>query len=412
MKRIIPWSSLDYVAQHGTPTHTHVMMTLLRLTSPVTYRIEATQDEIATAANLSKETIKRSLRWLSEHHIISSARVKGSRPLVYKVHNRPLHDPRSDVFQRRVMGDPVETSRDPFHLCPDQGFSESLALIVHSEGSVLGNRSNKGKGTTSPYLCPADVYDVHNDRSGTVPDVILGADPDAEPREDTPAKKPKARRPVPPTTEVLDHWNLTARRTGSTPVTGSHDLMIFRTQTKRLLKAGLSVAALRAMINEFFRLDRHREAQAPHLLFFSKDVQRRLLAAVNDTSAQVSDIVLGWVGRGFVRQEDLPWDEGFDQQFQNLVLRRALSLAYRYPEVVADIARTAQGDPDLAKALLSRANEALEAALTGMRDNLPQMCDALASQGVTLPAPLRGRGEVRPEASTLHEAVMVACAYV
>lgn len=391
MKRIIPWDSLDYIARHGTPTHTHVLLALLRCTSPITGKIRVTLDELSESANLSRKTIQRSISWLEERGAISSERLSGHSGKVYIVHHRVVtHDHPDWSPTTRVNPS-------------DLGFCDPSPVIVPLEYGSSTHMYENDRGTTSLYHSPA-VYNVHND-DGTFDPMILGADIDTPPSPEVPRKKTKA---VSPTQDILDYWNFTARRVGATPVTKQQDRIIFLAQAKRTLAGGVTPFGMKSMIADFFQRDSHRDHRAPHLVFFSKDIQRTLMSGRH---VDIDDVVLGWVASGFTDYKTLPWSEEFCNDFQNVVLRRGLSVVYRYPDLVASIARAARGDIVLARTLITDAATLLDEGLNGQAKESDRICAKFASTGVTLPPDLAKGKPSRTEASSLQEAVLVARTY-
>lgn len=391
MKRPIPWDSLDYIAQNGTPTHTHVLMTLLRCTSPITGKIKVTLDELADAANLSRKTIQRSTSWLEEHGLVASKRLGQYAGKMYTVHHRVVTDD-------QYTATPVTS-----HMASDQGFSDLLASVVPLEYGSSTHIHENDRGTTSLYHAPS-VYNVHNS-DGTFGDMILGADIDRSPSPEVPPKKSKA---VSPTLDVLDYWNFIARRVGAVPVSKQQDRIIFLTQVKRILAGGVTPFGIKSMIADFFQRDSHREHRAPHMVFFSKDVQRTFMSG---RDIHVDDDVLSWVASGFVESTSVPWSDDFCREFQNMVLRRGLSVVYRYPDLVASIARVASGDIALAKRLVSDAATLLDEGLAGRCIESDRICANFTSLGVILPTDLASGSPSRTEASSLQEAVLVARTY-
>jgi DNA-binding transcriptional ArsR family regulator len=401
LKPSVPWDSLAHIARHGAPTHTHVLMTLLRSTSPITGKIKVTLDELADAANVSRKTVQRSLAWLSEHGIVSSSRLSGYDGKVYTVHNvRSLGAAPRVVTHDHPDWSPVTT------LMPsDLGLCDPSPIVVPLHHEEVQVRTRDSRGTTSLYYTP-EVYEVHSVNSDTVDPMILGADPDA-PAVSAPVRTrpPKAKKPVAPSIDLLQYWNFLARRYSARPVTEVTDHRIFQSQVKRLLAKGLTAFSLRTMMSDFFQIDRHREHRTPHLVFFSTDVQRSLLPMT--LAIDIDDPVLGWMASGFSDRAALSWSEEFCDSFQNVALRRGLSLMYRYPEVLASIAVVSDGDIDVARSLITDAQSLLDARLNNDSDAVSDLSTTLATSGVTLPADLTsGRRSLRDEAASLQAAVL------
>lgn len=394
MKRSVPWASLEYITRHGTPTHTHVLMTLVRCTSPVTGKIKVTLDELAEAANLSRKTIQRSISWLEEHQIVVSKRLSGYSGKMYVIHPRVVTHDHPDWS-------PVTT------LMPaDLGLCDPPASVVPLLHESSGNGSKDSRGTTSLYYTPS-VYKVNKAEDDTFSPVILGADPDTPPE---PAKRSRRdKKPPAPSVDLLQYWNFIARRYGVRPLVAHTDCRIFQRHVNRLLAAGLTPFAMKSMISDFFQLDRNREHRTPHFVFFSAEVQRSLVPMTR--AVAVSDPVLGWMASGFTDTGTLPWSEEFCGAFQNVALRRGLSLMYRYPEVLASIALVADGDIERAKELITEASALLAARLSGAAEECRQHSAILNDNGVILPPDLAtGRRSLREEAASLQEAILASCA--
>lgn len=287
----------------------------------------------------------------------------------------------------------------------DLGKCDPLTSIVPLEYGSNGNYHEKDRGTTSLYPSPA-VNNVHNEESGTFDPVILGSDPTSPVRDESPRTKKKA---ISPAVDILEFWNLTARRLGATPVINQKDRIIFLTQAKRLIAGGLTGFSLKSMISDFFQRDSHREHRTPHLVFFSKDIQRTLMSG---RDVVVDDEVMGWVAGGFGHGDKLPWSEEFCHAFQSIVLRRGLAVVYRYPELVTSIARAADGNIDTAKTLVTQAAALVDAHLNGSIEESARISATLTGGGVILPPDLAAGRMSRQEASTLQEAVLVARTYV
>lgn len=227
--------------------------------------------------------------------------------------------------------------------------------------------------------------------------LILGADPE------TPKETKVHNKPLNEVQQVFDHFNLVARRVGAAPVAGANDASAFKAQVKRSLNRGLSVRDITGMIDGFFQFDRNREHRSPWKLFWSSDVQRKMLAVGGIVKS--SDPVMNWISNDFCRTEDLPWSDLFDDSFRSLVHRTGMSVAYRYPDLLANIARISAGDTALAEQMLLCASSLIDHCLHGEDDK--SLRETLTVSGVEVPKDLKPK-KVRRESMTLREAVLTA----
>lgn len=240
----------------------------------------------------------------------------------------------------------------------------------------------EGKGTNVPLPSPEGGARL-----------ILGADPE----EENEMNKVIVNKPL----QVFDYFNFVARKYGAVPVTDTKDRVAFLSQVKRSIQRGMNVRDIMRMIDAFFQFDRHREHRSPWKVFFTNEVQRTLMAVGGGVES--NDPILDWISNDFQRTEELPWDESFDAIFQRLVHHSGMSVAYRYPDVLASIAKISSGDDVLAESLLTCAASLIDQYLNGEEDKVlrGRICDA----GVLLPKDLKPN-KVRREAMTLREAVL------
>lgn len=225
--------------------------------------------------------------------------------------------------------------------------------------------------------------------------MILGADPHHE--QDTNHRKPNQAQ------QVFDYFNFVARKNGANPVTDVKDRVAFLSHAKRSINHGTTVANLMEMTNRFFQFDRNREHRAPWKLFWTKDTQTKLMSENEDQT--IGDPVLNWIGNDFCRTGDLPWSDIFDEEFRTMVHHTGMSVAYRYPDLLANIARISSGNTALAERMLVFAASLIEQCLHGNDDR--ELRSVLTDSGVTLPNDLKPK-RVRREAMTLREAVIIA----
>lgn len=225
--------------------------------------------------------------------------------------------------------------------------------------------------------------------------MILGAD-ETEEQELVPKLNPVLR--------VFDHFNFAARKAGGFPVTNMQDRKIFMSNIKRMLSSGHTHRSLSGMVDQFFQFDRNRENRYAWKVFCTKEEQRRLSSTASHI--QITDSVLAWVAQDFVREGSLPWEEAFDMVFRSLVHRRGMSVAYRYPDLLASIALVSSGDSESAEQLLLSATSLIDSYLNGVdKSHTSAYRTVLSTAGVPIPNDLT-HSNIRKEAMTLQEAVL------
>ena len=384
----MPIWAFDLISRRGTPTHTHILMTILRLT-PLTGPKPLTVSDIAQSSGMSPETVKRSLRWLESAGITASTRLSGNRGKHIVVRFRaPKRGVTSDptLPQGGVTHDPSGGSPMTPPRAPEQGKS-------HSRDSIRDVVQREMSKDIS--LCGLRPF-----YEGEEFMPIFGADPDdTRDWDETPALEKLSHD----TTDVLQHFNFVARQVGATPV-AVKDRPAFRIQIKRLLKNGVTPADLQRMIEKFFTFSRNVESSTPWKYFCTNSVQASLLASTTEIVA-ISPI-LGWIADEFEYTDVLPWDEEINSRIRKLIWRRAMDLAYTYPELLADIvvipAYDASAQPD--------GTEHLSMLLLCASTLLSEPGDAsaveyLTAHGVNVPSELMERGTLRKPTASLRQAV-------
>lgn len=274
-------------------------------------------------------------------------------------------------------------------------------------GSQIGypgsQHSHTGQGFP-PYREIEILVDPIKERGTYVPlsspeegrPVILGADPERE----EPSKKKAAPNE---TQKVFDHFNFMARKMGANPVVDVKDVSAFKAHTKRSLGRGLTAKDLTSMIDAFFQFDRNRNHRSPWKVFWTANVQRTLMA--EGGSVRTDDPIMDWISNDFSRTGHLPWEPSFDDDFRTLVHLTGMSVAYRYPDLLANIARISAGDTALAEKMLFCAASLIDQCLHGEDDRT--LRETLSCSGVQLPKDLNPK-KVRKESMTLREAVLTA----
>lgn len=234
--------------------------------------------------------------------------------------------------------------------------------------------------------------------------MILGSDPDGEHQEPTP-KAVKKRAPR-STYELADLFMYHPKSLMSRSYT-QRDRVILMSTMKKLTENGVTRSTISRMINRFWThpsfpsYSNHIEA------FASRAVQKTLM---EDVVIRVEDTnpVLNLMANDFERGDvELPWNPSADQQLAKVVMMRCMDACYRYPEVVADIARLWDGNFDDAEFLATI--DALNSLVRWHASNESIEHDAVFSllECVSLPSELRSDDPtmLRPPAGTIGEAV-------
>ena len=228
----------------------------------------------------------------------------------------------------------------------------------------------------------------------------FGADPDNDrPWDETIALK-KTTSEI---SQVLDHFELTARRVGgkTTPV---GERPAFRAQIKRLINAGVKVSDLTKMTEEFFTLSRNMESASPWKTFCSREVQISMMSKMTGVSQKSP--ILGWVSDDFEHGEDLPWGDGVNQKMQKIIWRRGMDVAYRYPELLVNIAEVSFDDMPMFDTLIQSASFLLTNCTTMLDNDLEPVRNILVDAGVEIPADVIARKNLRELAPSLKQAVV------
>lgn len=383
----MPVWAFDLISRRGTPTHTHILATILRLT-PLSGPRPLTVGELAKSSGMSSETVKRALRWLEGVGITTSTRLPGNQGKRIVVRYKA---PKGGVMgdptppQGGVMGDLSGGSWVTPPRAPEQGKLHS----IDSTRDIVQREMSKDISLCG--LRPIDEGDE------IMP--IFGADPDDNHEwDETPALE-KLSHDI---SEVLQHFNFIARQVGATPVAVG-DRPAFRAQIKRLLKNGVTPANLQRMIEVFFTLSRNTESATPWKSFCSNSVQASLMATATDLVT--ASPILGWIADEFEYTEVLPWDEETNSRIRKTIWRRAMDLAYTYPELLAEIVTvpsydsTEQNDIESLSTLFFFAN----ALLSDPGD--ASAVEYLTAHGVDVPLDLMTRGTLRKPTTSLRQSV-------
>lgn len=389
----IPVWAVDVIKKYGQPRDLQVLVGLVSLMERRKREVTASVTQISEHVGASRETVKRSLKWLTDYGIITVRKREKPTVNVYTVHYTDA-GLGSRVTHTRVMGDP--------HLG---------SPVTHPEGStrVMGDPSNMQKTLTGKgsFALPIDIYinreilDKERAASGGGVEVIFGSDEDYVDTEGAPPKKKK-----PNINSLVSHF-VNHRQAALTRSYSAKELTILRSTMRTLKDSGLTDFTIMQMISKFYSVTRWRESEHSVLLFAKKDIQKQLLSEIDsavDTDDQVLQLMLNDFSRG---ELELPWDRKHDQALKRTVIMRGTDICYRYPEVVSELVRKYPGDFNNANFVSTlTALNSLVRIITGEESG--EVTEVLEDLGdVVLPEELKGGTAtlLRPLASSLVEAV-------
>lgn len=392
----IPEWAVAVIKDHGQPRDLQVLVGLVALMERRTKEVTASVQTLADHVGVSKETTKRSIKWLVEYGVITVRRRKNPSVNVYTVHYMDA-GMGSRVTPTGVMGDPMVGS---------------WVTLAGGGDGVTGDPSytpfcdDLPAETQSPIevLIERMVIEI-NERaaSGTEDEMIIGADPDEEHGFD---KQPAPTRRPRYTNRLLNHF-VSNRQSIMSSNYSQRDLVILRRTLNMLTDSGLTEFTVMQMINKFFSVERWRLSESPALLFCSKDIQKKLMEQV-DTVVETDDPVLLLMLNDFERADiQLSWDESQDMLLKKAIIMRGTDICYRYPEVVATLAHQHAGDfvnPDFTNSL--SALNSLVRCITGEESEDP--VEVLKSlKGFPLPDELQKLSKtlLRQPSSSIVEAV-------
>ena len=384
----VPIWAIDLITKKGNPTHSHILMCIIRLT-PFDGNPIMTIDDISGISGMSPSTVKRSIKWLELHKVVTSTILSANRGKSIIVNYRkPKRGVTSDlplnkggVISDLPGGSPVN---------PPRGCEQGQRVSIDSTLDIV-----QRKMSNDIFLCG-----LRPKKQQGEPMPTFGADPDNDrPWDETIALK-KTTSEI---SQVLDHFELTARRVGgkTTPV---GERPAFRAQIKRLINAGVKVSDLTKMTEEFFTLSRNMESASPWKTFCSREVQISMMSKMTGVSQKSP--ILGWVSDDFEHGEDLPWGDGVNQKMQKIIWRRGMDVAYRYPELLVNIAEVSFDDMPMFDTLIQSASFLLTNCTTMLDNDLEPVRNILVDAGVEIPADVIARKNLRELAPSLKQAVV------
>ena len=382
----IPKWARTRIVQAQKPAALQVLCTLVDHMNMRTKRVTLSITDIANDCLLSKETIKRTIKWLVAEGIIDSVRTGGktSEYLVKYTPTGVTHD--TSVVSPMT---PVASDEDLTGVTHDTSLgpeNSGLAgeMLLHNR-IVLGSSID----TNREVVC--------DDLKG--PSMILGEDPEKGAKTSPVAATGKRFKEV----EVLVN-----RFVYSKPLCmknfSPRDITILRRACKLMLQSGLSPDTIQEMIDVFVHDTRFQDYDNVINAFASKKIQALLLDRVT-VSVNDEDPVIMLMVNDFVRPAGitLPWPVENDVQLRKIILVRCLEGLYRYPDVVASIITHWSGDFQNKEFItaLSALESLIKSGLGKETPDIPQLSDTLSF--MHLPKSLLA-GTPRESAGNLAEA--------
>lgn len=306
--------------------------------------MNATIPRIAEEVNVSKETVKRSLKWLSEHQIITVVERPKPSNNVYKVN-----------YIQKVMGSAVT----PHSVTSDPINGSAVTPLTGGNG-VTGDPMKLPEIAESPLFQEVSEItriisnrDIHKEvlkrvasDGGKVEDMILGSDPDEVSTSETTRtgkKKPKFRirqqeyKKRKPEVDSLVNYFVYNKKILMTHTLTDSDRQIVRKTIRLLLDGGLTNVTVRLMMEKFFSNENFATADSPVLMFASQKVQRTLMDSVGIQLDTYTDPVLLFMVNDFNRGDlELPWEPAFDEDLREAIIMHSMDVCYRYPELIAE----------------------------------------------------------------------------
>lgn len=326
----IPVWAVEVIKDRGHPRDLQVLTGIVGCMDLRTRTTVATHDQIAKYIGVSRETVKRSLRWLGSEGIILVSR-SGNSVNQYTVQYRPRRGVTGDLpgghgrppetpertrqsEARGVTGDPPKMDVSPGQTGNPQktDIYSNRELVIRSEETPCGG----GKDA-----------------------MILGGDPDIPREKPAPKKARKPRSPYELSNEFLHH-----PKSRSAHAYTQQDRKIMGATIKRLLASGLTPDSVSRMIDRFWADPTFSRYASPVKAFASNTVQKSLLETTEIVVVDANP-VLTMMANDFTRGDvDLPWHKSADGDLGRAVMLRCMDACYRYPEVVADIAIAWNGE--------------------------------------------------------------------
>lgn len=393
----VPEWAVAHIFEHGQPRDLQVLTCLVSMMHIHNKSAEVSIQEIADASRTSKETVKRSVKWLSEQQIITTKIRRKPKKNIYTINytQKPIGSPMtlSNTNSPQSIGSPMTLStpldgvtHDPIKI--DITPAQVTKSLVSREIIIIESNSNK---TLKKAAGPHDK----------VEDMILGADVNEKPKAEEPAK----RKPRPEVNDLASYF-VYHPRSVMTCSYSFQDMNILRRTIRLLLDAGVSRTTVRQMIDKFFSTDRMRGAESPVLMFSSKSVQSSLMETL-DTVLDNTSPILSLMLNDFNREGiDLPWDSSADEALRKVIIISGMDVCYRYPELIAQVIELAEDFSSSSfRNQISSLNSLVKWHLGEEEADVNELKEDLV--GITLPKELlaKTRSTLRPAADTLVSAI-------
>jgi hypothetical protein len=393
----VPEWAVPLIFKHGQPRDLQVLTCLVSMMHIHNKSVSASIQEIADASYTSKETVKRSLKWLSEQQIITTKLRQKPKPNTYIInYTQPaigspmtLSTPNTTpligspmtlpTIPNGVTHDPIKMNITP---------AQVTKALISREIVIIESNSNK---TLKKADGPRDK----------VEDMILGADVNEKAKVEEPVK----RKPRPEVNDLASYFVYHPRSVMVCSYS-FQDMNILRRTIKLLLDAGVSRTTVRQMIDKFFSTDRMRGAESPVLMFSSKGVQASLMETL-DTVLDNTSPILSLMLNDFNREGlDLPWDKSSDEALRKVIIISGMDVCYRYPELVAQVIELADDfSSSLFRNQIISLNSLVKWHIGEEEVDLKELQEDLV--GITLPKELlaKTRTTLRPAADTIVSAI-------
>jgi hypothetical protein len=393
----VPEWAVPLIFKHGQPRDLQVLTCLVSMMHIHNKSVSASIQEIADASYTSKETVKRSLKWLSEQQIITTKLRQKPKPNTYIINytqpaiGSPMTLPNPNTTP--LIGSPMTLPTTPDRVTHDPiklniTPAQVTKALISREIVIIESNSNK---TVKKADGPRDK----------VEDMILGADVNEKAKVEEPVK----RKPRPEVNDLASYFVYHPRSVMVCSYS-FQDMNILRRTIKLLLDAGVSRTTVRQMIDKFFSTDRMRGAESPVLMFSSKGVQASLMETL-DTVLDNTSPILSLMLNDFNREGlDLPWDKSSDEALRKVIIISGMDVCYRYPELVAQVIELAEDfSSSLFRNQISSLNSLVKWHIGEEEVDLKELQEDLA--GITLPKELlaKTRTALRPAADTIVSAI-------
>lgn len=386
----IPLWATERIRQSGHARDLQLLVALVALMERRTKEVRASVAQISEYSELSKETVKRSLKWLGDEGIITIVRYRKPLTNCYRV-NYTMPD--------RVTADPIDPQKRGVDRVTADPINGSRLTLSRNETPLLDSQISD----PSIEILDIDTEIVKRTASGQEDLMILGADPDKPEKSYDP--KPPEKKTKRDVTNLVSQFLSDPRSIMGTAY-AYRDVIILRKTLNTLRDSGLTEFTVSQMIKRFMDVDHWRTAENPILVFTNKGVQQKLMEQV-ETEVDVEDPALMFIMCDFERNGiDLPWPDLNDSNLRNTVMMHGMDLCFRYPEVVAGLITSHNGvaSPEF-RSTLSALNSFIR-VLAGEEDgDLLELQSAVGP--VWLPPELHkpSKANLRPAAGSILEAV-------